>query len=664
MTPENLTALTLPAASEDWEEWVRSRAESGLSRARELVQALREEPPAEAVEVLRCWDAVHLQLGNTAAMGSLLGNVHPEESVRTTAEKAEQDVSRMATELSLDRGLYELFAGLSADGLDEQATRLLEKVQRDFRRSGVDRDEATRTRIAAINERLTEVDQEFSKVIRDDVRTIEVAPERLAGLPADWLEAHPVGDDGLVTVTTDYPDAVPTRMFAHDADVRREMYDAFLNRGWPTTEPLLQELFALRHELAGLVGFDDWAAYDAEVKMIGTGPAIPEFIDRIAQAAQAPMERDLAVLTARYQQDNPDAERVLAADASYYEELVRKEQLEVDSQKVRTYFAFDKVRAGLLEVTGRLFGLRYDPVPDAPVWDADVTVYDVVDTASGDGLGRIYLDLHPRDGKYKHAAQFTLTDGVAGRQLPEGVLVCNFSRGLMEHDHVVTLFHEFGHLVHHTLGGHVGWARFAGVATEWDFVEAPSQMLEEWAWDADILRSFATDDVRRADPGRAGRGDAAQRRLRQGLHGAGADVLRRDVVLVPRRASHRPHRDDGRAAGALLAVAVPRGHAHVRLLRPPRRLQLGVLHLHVVAGDRQGPLQRLRPRRPLRPGRGAPLPRPGAGTRRHAGRRRPRRRLPRQALHVRRLRGLAGRLRRRPRPYPTAPRHGMARTSH
>jgi thimet oligopeptidase len=340
---------------------------------------------------------------------------------------------------------------------------------------------------------MTALDQEFGKAVRDDVRTIRVAPERLDGLPADWLEAHPAGDDGLVTVTTDYPDAVPVRQFCHDADVRRDMLDAFLNRGYPTTEPLLKELFDLRHEMATLVGFADWAAYDAEVKMIGEGPAIPAFIDRIAAAAEKPMTRDLATLLERYRQDVPDAERVTAADAAYYEELVRKEQLRVDSQTVRTYFAFDKVRTGLLEVTGRLFGLRYDVVPDAPVWDAGVSAYDVVDVTTGDGLGRIYLDLHPREGKYKHAAQFTLTDGVTGRQLPEGVLVCNFSRGLMEHDHVVTLFHEFGHLVHHVLGGHVAWARFSGVATEWDFVEAPSQMLEEWAWDPAILGSFATD---------------------------------------------------------------------------------------------------------------------------------------------------------------------------
>ena len=297
-------------------------------------------------------------------------------------------------------------------------------------------------------------------------------------------------------MTTDYPDAVPARMFVRDREVRHQITVAFLERGWPANEPLLKELFDLRHEYANLVGYSDWASYDAAVKMIEKGPAIPEFIDRIAQAAQGPMERDLAVVMERFRQDVPDADSITSADAVYYEEVVRKEQHDVDSQLVRTYFESDKVKRGLLDVTGRLFGLRYEPVPDAVVWHEDVTAFDVFSTGpetDDESLGRIYLDLHPREGKFKHAAQFTITNGVAGRQLPEGALLCNFNKGLMEHDHVVTLFHEFGHLVHHVLGGHVGWTRFAGVATEWDFVEAPSQMLEEWAWDADVLQTFATN---------------------------------------------------------------------------------------------------------------------------------------------------------------------------
>jgi thimet oligopeptidase len=492
-TPSRTSPLTLPD-SEHAEEWVRSRADAGLARARELAELLRTDPPRDALGALEIWDELSLELSNVSAAGSLFSNVHPLETVRDIAERAEQDAMRLSTELSLDRAIYDVFAGLERADLDALAGRLLDKVLETFTRSGVDRDDETRARVAAINERVTEIDQEFGRNIRDDVRSIRVTPDRLAGMPDDWLAAHPADDEGLVTVTTDYPDAIPVRMFAHDAEVRRDLTVQFLTRGWPQNEPLLTELFDLRHELATLVGYDDWASYDADVKMIGKGPAIPEFINRIAAAAEEPMRRDLEALLERYRRDVPDATAIDSADGPYFQELVRKEKYDVDAQEVRRYFGFDRVRQGLLDVTGRLFGLRYEPVSDVTLWADDVTAYDVHRGDGGERIGRIFLDLHPREGKYKHAAQFTLTEGVAGRQLPEGVLVCNFPAGLMEHDHVVTLFHEFGHLVHHVLAGGGRWTRFAGVATEWDFVEAPSQMLEEWAWDAAVLRTFATDE--------------------------------------------------------------------------------------------------------------------------------------------------------------------------
>jgi thimet oligopeptidase len=169
----------------------------------------------------------------------------------------------------------------------------------------------------------------------------------------------------------------------------------------------------------------------------------------------------------------------------------------VSSEEVRQSFPYQQVLDGLLDITSIVYDIRYVPAAIEP-WHQDVKVYDVVRGQGDEKLGRIYLDMHPRDGKYKHAAQFTLKDGVAGQQLPEGVLVCNFpspratgGAALMEHDDVVTMFHEFGHLMHHVLGGSQRWIRQSGVATEHDFVEAPSQMFEEWAWNHETLSRFA-----------------------------------------------------------------------------------------------------------------------------------------------------------------------------
>ena len=363
---------------------------------------------------------------------------------------------------------------------------------RDFRRAGVEaaRGDRERTRLREIAERLTVLDQDFARTVRDDVREIRIAPDRLAGLPDDWIDAHPPGEDGLVTVTTDYPDSIPLRTFARDAAARRELTVAALDRGWPANDAVLHEMLDLRDEQARLVGYPDWPSFDADVKMVGSSAAIAEFITRLATAAAEVGQRERAMLIERRRRDEPDADSLDASCTAYYTELIRRENFDVDAQEARRYFDFAKVRQGLLEVTGRLFGIEYRAV-DAPSWHPDVTGYDVYE--DGARRGRIYLDLHPRDGKFKHAAQFDLVGGVHGRQLPEGALVCNFSRGLMQHTDVVTLFHEFGHLVHHILGGDQRWARFAGVATEWDFVEAPSQLLEEWARDADVLQLFATD---------------------------------------------------------------------------------------------------------------------------------------------------------------------------
>ncbi|WP_243228518.1 M3 family metallopeptidase [Microbacterium sp. CIAB417] len=484
-----LEPLALPA--DDWSAFIEKRAGDALATARDVVTRLKDGTSRSAVETLELWNLGEIATANASSLTQLLAEVHPDAAVRGLAEQRLQDASAFVTERDQDRELFEVLSALDATELDAEATRLLDRVLRDFRRGGVDRDDATRARLAAISARITAVDQEFSRHVRDDVRSIRIAQDRLEGLPEDFIAAHPAGPDGLVEITTDYPDVRPFRNYAQDRAAREELTRAFNSRGWPENDALLHELLDLRAEQAHLLGYASWPDFDAEVKMIGTGDAIGEFIDRIADLADAAAREEADALLARARQDDPSLTGITTADSDYYEELIRREQYDVDAQDVRRYLDFPRVREGLLAVTGRLFGLTYREVHGVATWAEDVTSYDVL--RGNTRLGRIHLDLHPREGKYKHAAQFDLVTGVRGIQLPEGVLVCNFPRGLMEHEQVKTLFHEFGHLLHHVLGGDQKWARFSGVATEWDFVEAPSQMLEEWAWDADILRSFAVD---------------------------------------------------------------------------------------------------------------------------------------------------------------------------
>lgn len=481
----------------DWLAWVEQRCHVQLAEARRQV-ALTKVVSADASTALAAWNRAETAIANAEAVG-LWAEVHPDEAVRDRADELSQEVQKYLTDLRLDRELYAAFASLASSAdlskLDDDARRVLNHTLRDFRRAGIDRDDATRDRLRELSERAVKLSQDFGRNIRDDVGAIRVAPEGLAGVPDDYLASHEPDDEGLVTITTDYPDLVPFMTFASDAAARRELMLAQSNVGWPANDGVLQELFAVRRETANLLGYDSWPEYDTEVTMIGSGRAVAEFIDRVTEAARQRAQDEVSVLLERKRIDDPSADVVAAYDSRYYSELVRREQYDVDGQLVRRYLPFARVRQGLLDVTGRLFGLQWTPViaEDACTWHPDVASYDV--SLDGRRIGRIHLDLHPREGKYKHDAQFDLVKGVAGVQLPEGVLVCNFSRGLMEHDEVVTLFHEFGHLVHHILAGHGGWARFSGLATEWDFEEAPSQMLEEWAWDARVLATFAFDDA-------------------------------------------------------------------------------------------------------------------------------------------------------------------------
>ncbi len=501
----------------DWEEWLATRCGTLLDEVRRLVAELAEPSEDRSdVETLLVWNDLHLALRNAFAVASVLSNVHPDEAVRTRGEQTEQDASRLLTEIELDRRLYDVLVAVDPTSLDDQAHRVLRLTLRDFRRAGVDQDESVRRRLRELAERETEVAQQFARNIRDGVRSIRVDAAALDGLPSDFVQSHPAGRDGRVVLTTDYPDFLAFSTFSRDREARAALVTAFLDRAWPENDALLHELLELRREHAHLLGYDGWPAYDAETKMIRTGSAIPEFYDRVAAAAEERGRRDREQLLRRIRQDHPEVDGVSRVDKEHYAEALRREEYDVDAQQVRTYFDFAKVRAGLLAVTGRLFDVEYVEVGDAGTWHADVASYDMV--RRGQRLGRIHLDLHPRAGKYGHAAQFDLAPGIRGRQLAEGVLVCNFSRSLMEHSHVVTLFHEFGHLVHHVLAGDQEWVRFSGVATEWDFVEAPSQLLEEWAWDADVLREFATDADGRPIPRELVDKMRAANELGKGLH--------------------------------------------------------------------------------------------------------------------------------------------------
>jgi len=442
------------------------------------------------------FDEAYIHLDSAGQQSGLMQEVHPEEKFRGAAEKMSQKVSAMMTDISLNRAIYDALVAMDISAADAETKFYVEKTLRQFRLAGVDKDENTRRKIKTLNDELVLIGQEFARNIRDDKDKVyaENAAE-LEGLPQDFIDSHKPGPDGRISLTIDYPDSIPVLTYAKSEPLRKRMYMAFQNRAYPQNMAVLDKMIAKRHELAGLLGFNTWADLSTADKMIKSSANASDFITRIVAASETRAKAEYQELLARKRKDLPGAKQIDRWETAYYSELLKKEDYSFDSQKVRPYFPYQSVKQGVLDVTAQLFGVTFKRLKDAPVWDPLVECWEMFE---GDKLlGRFYLDMHPRDGKYSHAAQFTIKNGVAGKQIPEAVLVCNLpgadknDPGLMSYDDVVTLFHEFGHLIHMMFAGHRKWIGTSGITTEWDFVEAPSQMLEEWTRDAKTLQSFA-----------------------------------------------------------------------------------------------------------------------------------------------------------------------------
>ena len=467
-----------------------------LANARRLLGQLTSTKGAHTIEnSLRPYDDLQLELDAVGSQAELIRSVHPDAKVREIAEKVSQRAAALATELSLNRDVFDAIKALDVSAADAETKHYVQRLLRDFRLAGVDKDEAARKRIQALRDELVEIGQAFDRNIREDLRTVKTDAAELEGLPRDYITRHKPDADGKITLTIDYPDALPVFSYAKNEALRKQMFMEYSNRAYPKNVEVLDRMISRRAELATLIGFGSWADYITADKMVGSAQNASAFIDRIVAASGSKAEREFAAILKRKQHDVPGATAVNAWERTYYAELVRKSDYSFDSQTVRPYFPFDRVRQGLLDVTSALFGVTYRRLTDVPVWDPSVEAYEML--SNGQVIGRFYLDMHPRPNKYNHAAEFSIRNGVAGRQIPEAALICNLpggqpgDPGLMTHEDVVTFFHEFGHLVHALVSGRHQWIGVSGISTEQDFVEAPSQMLEEWTWDPATLATFA-----------------------------------------------------------------------------------------------------------------------------------------------------------------------------
>ncbi len=475
---------------------LETTCEAGLGRVQAKREMVKKAQARTLDGTLVPYNEMLTEIDRVLPLIDLIANVSPDKPVREAAEACERKFQALISDINLDRDLYDAIAKVPTQDLDPQTQRFVKKILMEFKRSGVDKDEATRTKLKELQAQMTKIGQAFGREVREGTKSIQLdSAEELKGLPKDFIEGHAPGKDGKITLTTDYPDFFPVQRYAQSEALRQKLYQAFLTRAYPANEKNLLSLLKLRAEYAKLLGFANWADYNAEDKMAKNAKTIDGFISQITEYARPRMEADRVELLARKKKDNPKAKAIQVWDRFYYVGKVQAEKHGFDALSVRPYFEYKAVTQGLMDLYGELFNISFKPNTTAAKWHESVTAWDLY--SGEERIGMFFLDMHPREGKYKHAAMFPVLTGLQGGQIPVASLVCNFpnpaksSPALMEHSQVKTYFHEFGHLIHHLLARGSKWTNLSGINVEWDFVEAPSQLLEEWAWDPAVLQRFA-----------------------------------------------------------------------------------------------------------------------------------------------------------------------------
>ena len=501
-----MSTQTTAAATQDlhvWESGAAASAEAltawvGVRLAAHesaLAALLAVQGPRTPENSLRHYDAAIEQLGLAGAQAGILNSVATEKAVRDQAQLEAQRVAMAGSALSLNRAVYDALAAIDLDGASPATKHYVERTLLGYRLSGVDKDEATRERLHALHDKATQLSLAFGRNIQEGGKTIEAAPEELEGLPADYIARHPIeAGKERVTLTTDPPDMMPVMTFAASAALREKMFLAYNTRAYPENRQLLLDLLATRQEIAGVLGFRSWADLATADQMMKSAANVRTFLAKLDEASRDGARHEHAEVLAFARERQPELAEIDIVSRGYWYEQFRRTKYDFDSQSVRPYFPYARVEAGVLETAAKLFKVEFRP-SSSPAWHPTVSVFEVFE--NGRLAGRFYLDMHPREGKSKWFSAAPVVMGVRERVLPEAALICNFPApdandpGLLQYSDVVTFFHEFGHLMHAILGGHTEWVGLSGFATEGDFIEVPSQMLEEFFRDEKLLQAFA-----------------------------------------------------------------------------------------------------------------------------------------------------------------------------
>jgi thimet oligopeptidase len=432
----------------------------------------------------------------------VLAEAAPDDELREAAREWAERLLKRKVSIDLDeevhRAVREYADGAESAALTGEDARLLGDLLRDFRRSGFELPVARRERLRVLFDELVEIGSAFEAAVAGCKDGIIVGRDELEGLPETFIDGLQRVGEGY-WVSLDFPELRPFMAEARSARRRRELLEKELCRGGPENVARVERAIAVRAEIADILGYPSWAAYVTETRMAKTPEAVASFLDDLRERAVVKAAADLAELANANEQAGGSREITLW-ELPYAISRLKQARYAVDDLEIAQYLPLDACLEGLFAATGTLLGIRFDEVPDAPVWDPEVRTFDVCESTGGEPFGRFYLDLFPRPGKCKGAMEDTVRPG---RRLPDGswqqpvaVMFANLTRpmadrpSLLRHAELTVLFHEFGHVLHDVLT-RAEHLRYAGAETELDFAEAPSQLLEHWCWEPAVLAGFA-----------------------------------------------------------------------------------------------------------------------------------------------------------------------------
>ncbi|MCG6899449.1 MAG: oligopeptidase A [Gammaproteobacteria bacterium] len=601
MTNPLLEQYALPPFSRIKPEHIKPAIETLLAESRQLVEQLLQQnsdytwdnlvEPLEAMDdrISRAWSPV-----------SHMNSVVNSEALRDAYNECLPILSEYGTEMGQHEGLYRAHRQI-ADGdayqqLDSAQKKVIDNALRDFRLSGIELDKANRDRYKAIQQELSRLTAHYSDNVLDATNAWhrQIMDESLlAGLPVSarslaMQTAKQRGLEGWI-FTLEFPSYFPVLTYADNRELREELYTAYVTRAsdqgpqagqWDNTG-IMEQIMALRHEAAELLQYSNYAERSLATKMAESTTQVMSFLEDLAQRSKPAAQRELQELS-QFAREHHGRDDLQAWDIAYYSEKLRQQKHAISQEELKPYFPEPRVVSGLFSITEKLYGLQIEAVKGIDTWHEDVTFYRIRD-AAGALRGEFYLDLYARPHKRGGAWMdecISRRRHAEGLQLPVAYLTCNFSPpigdepALFTHDEVITLFHEFGHGLHHMLTqiDYAGVSGISGVA--WDAVELPSQFMENWCWEREALDLFSGHfETGEKIP------EVLYQRMRQAKNFQSAMQMLRQLEFAI--FDLRIHRDYSKESGARIHDTLNEVRKQIAVLQPPafNRFENGFTHI-------------------------------------------------------------------------------------